>query len=180
MKFNIEINLDWIDEEGNIDDAIKSQLVSGIMSKVNKGISEKIENEAKNNMAEIIASNIDSKISDIITNFAEKEISITDNYGDVKKRYSNLTEMLKEKFDTFILEPVDERGRAKKDTYGTAYTRIDWMINNRIKSESEEFTKKVIKEVDLKIKKVVESNLKEKISDSVLSKIGLDSILKQA
>ena len=34
MKFNIEIDIDWIDDEDNLDDAIKRQLINGLSKKM--------------------------------------------------------------------------------------------------------------------------------------------------
>ncbi len=46
-KFNVTVELDWVDEEGSIDGALKEQIASQIISKVSassiKDITEKVD-----------------------------------------------------------------------------------------------------------------------------------------
>ena len=41
MKFNIEVDIDWLNEEGSLDDEIKNQIINSITNKVEQNLDRK-------------------------------------------------------------------------------------------------------------------------------------------
>ena len=46
MKLNLEVELDWIDEEMNIDDTVKQNVINAVVNKVQTKI-EQLEKQIK-------------------------------------------------------------------------------------------------------------------------------------
>ena len=46
-KFNITVDLDWLDEEGNIDQQLKDEILSSITEKVCGNITKSLEEKAE-------------------------------------------------------------------------------------------------------------------------------------
>lgn len=172
MKMTVEIELDWIGEDGTVDDVVKQEIAGHVAKKISDDSNDQLMCAAEQRVAE----RIDAFVNDILNRFMNHEIRITDNYGDTKARYDNVEELLKERFDTFLTETVDSRdGSVYRDRcgYGKGTTRIDYLIDNRIKNQTDKFMKDVVDEVDKKIKEALSSEMKKKLSDNLLSKIDI-------
>ena len=101
MKFNVEIELDYIEEDGSVDDEVKFQLINGIFERLQVGIKEDIKKKVEEKTLAMIDNEISDKVQEVFNDFTNKEISVTDQFGDVVKSYKSIIDMIKEKFDGF-------------------------------------------------------------------------------
>lgn len=182
MKFNIEVEVDWIkesfyDEDGDcigamtIDDVIQEKIVSSIVEKMKGKISEAIEKSARDK----INFGIDSLLDDTLRSFMDRQIKITDRYGTVKKSYEDVEEMLAEKFDEFITQKVDGKGQPVTGCgYGDDGTRIDHLIEKKVSAYKESFDKKIVSASEAiadKIKKQITEQTNNEIQKQVAIKV---------
>ncbi len=183
MKFKCEIEIDWINDESTLDEAVKLGIIKEVLSK----ISDDAKNNIKVMVDDKLIEKIESTINDTLSNFLNRPITITDNYGDVKESYSDVTDMLKTKFDDFLLEKVDKQGkvagRSRICSHGDK-PRIERLLENaaketyeKIKRTTDKFSDTILRDVDNKIKEQLNVSLKEKISETLVKKINLDSVL---
>lgn len=175
MKFNIEIELDWIDEESTIDSAVQDGIISSVLRKIKtEEIETKIQSAIDGIIEKEIKEGLDKKVSKTYEDFISKEISITNSYGDIVKNCT-IHELIKERFDNYLGEKVDDRGRS--DSYNKNQSRINWMIENQIKKHSKDFTDETISTLEEKLKKYFSKELKERVGNVILENTGLKKLI---
>lgn len=171
MEIVLKAEIGWFDEDGEfIDNDLKIQ----VTEKVADLIYKKLENEMAINISKVVNEKLDLLISKTYNNFLNEDIILTDDYGDEKSR-GKLKDIIKKRFDRFMTEEVDERGRASG--YGCSLTRMEYFIETQLKNHTEKFTKDTIKRVTEELEKQLEKDLKNAIGDTIVKKIGLKNLL---
>lgn len=183
MKINLEIDLNDIYPEfdGYGVESIADVLSIKIRKTIENGIEEKLVervfaefddeiNSFLREKFETAKELIDKRIEDLINDFLKRKVNITDEWGDVIRENISVMDLLKEKFDNFMFEKVDDRG--KPSAYGRQ-TRIDYMLEQRFKDDVEFIASKVIDEVQRKINKAIKEQLSIKISDRLLNQLNI-------
>ena len=180
MKFNLEVNIDWIDEESNLDDTIKQEIINGITNKIEKNITSQVEGKVKAQIDDLTVSKIDDLVDSMFKDFTSKPVAITDGYGDVYKEYETMTHLIKSKFDNFLTQSVDDKGRTDNSRYGNKYTRIEYMIDKQLKDFADKFTKETVEKVSAEIKNHVKDGLTTKLGAELMNVLKVDKMLKIA
>ena len=71
MKFTIETNDFWLDEESELEPALKAHIIHNVISKITKDIEGKVQKEvslkAQSLIADKLSSVIDNKLSELLT-----------------------------------------------------------------------------------------------------------------
>lgn len=178
MKFNIEVELDYIDEEGSLDDAIKNS----ILSSVTKIVMEKVSKQVDAKLDKIIISAAEKKAKQIVNqiakNFTTRKFDRKDEYGDVIEVDLTVKEILKKEFNNFWNAPVDKDDR--RNSYGRTMTRIEWTIEKHIEEHSRDFAQKITKDTENKIKATMKENLSKSIGAKLISELGFDKMLMES
>ena len=170
MKFNIEVELDWIDEDMSFDDQIKREMIDGIVRKLSGDAIKRLTEDAMRK----VNTKLDELVINLFEEFIDKGVTVTDRYGDVIYASVSIRELMKEKLDKALTEKVNKDG--KTDTYNAVGTRLEWMIQKRVNEAVQTMTKDVVAQVDATISKRLNEELRRRLSDSLLSKINLDAI----
>lgn len=170
MKLKIEVDIDYLGEDGSIDDQVKASIANAIASKINKDSIQNLSAHAERLINERATQLVDGVFAAIMS----ERIAITDDWGKVVKEYTNTESMIKSRFDSFMTERVDNEGR--KSSYGDQ-TRIDLIIKKQLDKTASEFTKNAIKEVTEKIKAVLSDDLKLALGDRLINMMELDKII---
>ena len=87
--FNVTVNLDWLDEEENLDGRLRDEILSGIVAKVGTNITNSLESEARKLLdAKMVSleNEIGEKLNAMMQEFFDTPKDITDRCGDVEKR----------------------------------------------------------------------------------------------
>ena len=174
MKVSCEFELDWVDEDETIDSEIEKRLVRAVIDKMPKSIMEGIEKKA----SDLMADKVDSTIDTILDRFMNREVMVTDRWGDVQEKYESVNELLKSKFDAFVSQQVDKNGDPVKGcSYGKVYTRIEHLIDARINGEASKFTKTILDGVEAQLKQHLNEQIKKSTEDAFKKAMNLDEIL---
>lgn len=173
-KINIELDLnlggyDYDDNYISLEESIKDEIV--------KSLSKKIEGNVLNDIKEKALRQVEIRIDEVVNNLLkemfEKEVIITDKWGDIKKKGS-VKEIVKDKIDNVFTENVD--GNGKITNYG-GLPRVEYLIDKTVKDNISSMTR----DLDMKIKNMVKSQMeevnKEKIAKAV-TMIIKDGIIK--
>ena len=175
MKMKVEIDLDWLKEDEDIEEQIKESLISSVVEGCFKKLSETIEREAASRLDEAL----DGHIASILADLMDRQIRITDKFGDVQKTYENVDEMLDEKFENFLTQPVDKEGKPYSHcSYGDRYTRIEHLISKKVEEKAKEKAEKIMNDTNGKIKAFFTQELNNKIADRLFRQLDLESLLK--
>ncbi len=82
---------------------------------------------------------------------------------------------MQKRFDEWLYEDIG------KDRYGSGKTesRIDNIISKNLKEKGERFVKDAVEAVSKRLEQTLNESLKNKIGETIASKIGLERLLPQ-
>lgn len=170
MKLNITVELDWLDEHGDIDAEVKHEIINGVKKAISRDCLAKVEEEASEQINKAIAESITSArqaINQKAVQFADdwltKEATVTDKWGDVKEQIS-ITDMVKRSFDQTLEKKVDSRGNFTKDSYD-GMPLIKYLTGKYIQELVQEKIKPIQKEIDTAIVNAVNAGIRKNVSD---------------
>jgi len=171
MKFKIEVELDWIGEEdGSLDDELKKAVAATIV----KQVSEQVKADVSAKVKDRIESMVDGLVKETYDEIINRPIVLRDSWGDKRKEFPNIRDLVKERFDAWLNEMTDSSGRAS-DYH--AKKRVEWIIKDQLSNMSADFTKKAIEEVVTNIKKTLSEDLKAALGERVFGLIGVDTLV---
>lgn len=175
MKISVDLNLDWIEEGGSVDETVKEMIIDKVVQDTRKNISDKIMEQA----TESIMVKVDALVEELWSDFMDKRVKITDKYGDPIEHHDSIKSMLKTKLDTFLDSKVTANGTPVKPGecgYNTR-PRIEWLLDSRIAEHTKGFVDKVQKDFDAKLKVALNAKLQESMASAMLKNIDMSKIL---
>ncbi len=173
--FKCEVEIDWLDEEDTIDDKIQREIAKNIVSQIKEKEFAPIINVATDTLKE----KTDVLVQDTLNKFMAKKIVITDKWGNIEEEYGNVDELLQDKFDNYILEPVDSSGEAhsKRGCLVGGKARIIYKIEELVKEKCDRYAKTILNDVDSIITNRLDKSLREKVTNTLVKKIDLTSVI---
>jgi len=164
MKINVEINLDYISDSGDLDKHIQENIIERVSEvfkqSVNESVSRKIEHR--------ISVLTDKWIMEQLHEFCDKEIRITDKWGDTVENHMSVKDMFKSKFDEFFNASVDDKGNTLKScSYGTRLKRVDKMLDDL----ANKHLKEVYSKMDRAISSFITSKMKEETEREIKEQV---------
>ena len=179
MKLNLEIELDWIDEEKGLDEIVQQEIINGVTSRISKQINDKIDKKVDSIIDDQVIKQIDIKVNEIFLDFINKPVTLTDNYGSKIEVYDNMEALIKKRFDNFLIQPVDDRGNAvSRDSYGTKFKRLEFIIDKQLKDFANKFTTDAVKTVSEEIKNHVKEGLTTKLGSELMNVLKVNEMLQ--
>lgn len=193
-KFNIEVELDWVDEESGytIDEEIKEQVVSGVKD----ALLRKATNEAVQRVDKAIADKIleaEGTIQDTVDKFVETvsqekiaNIMIPIKTGswssDVK--YIPLSEYVGKRFEAFSNEKrYDKHGNTSTYPSDRALSMAELLTWQYLEKELGTKVEKMIanakKDVEETLVKSLEQKLKENLAKDTIERMNIPEVLKR-
>lgn len=167
MKFKVEINIDWISEDGCIDDAISDEIKADLCNKIYIQVAESTKKIVKD-LTAVANQILDKKIMETYDEFLSKPFVEYDKWGEKIREKVSIKEMLKEKLDNFMSETVSYGGsrRYEKILNEQAIGQIDTFIRNLskvvISGIANDINKEAVKRVSTAI--LSDYNLKKLIN----------------
>lgn len=165
-KFNLELEIDWIDEESNLDEAVKQEILNAIENRVTSKIQAA--------MLERAEKNIESKAEEIVTNailekideFINKPRNITDRYGDVIRENITVETLIKEKIDSaFDKKTLDDSG--KKASYSPKFSIFEFCVGQGVETLVEKKVSELAAQTKIKIEELVTEKIKTQVADNL-------------
>lgn len=179
-KFNISVELDWMDEEYNLDEEIKETIVNNVVNKVQDKLIAQVDTECNNRINEQLA-NIEKSVSDklnsIMDAFFDEPRDVTDKYGDIIKKGVTVRDTLKESCNNFMVQPLDKNGNPTKSSYDVKYkTRVDYIVSQSIDRNMEREIKKAVEDVTKNLKSKISDEVKQQMGDKLANILELDKM----
>lgn len=168
MKFNVEIDLDWIEEDSSIDEEVKHQIINSIENKCLKSLQEQVISSAKekinSQIEDLVNENIHKLVSEKVAELMKLNRTSTDQYGRVIKENFTIESMLIEHIDGAITKKVlTSSGSYASDHYRAEYSYFDYYL----KKDIPEMVTKKVKDLGDQVKKDIELLVTEKIKTQV-------------
>ncbi|WP_304508953.1 hypothetical protein [Anaerotignum sp.] len=191
-KFNIEVELDWIeDEEFSIDDEIKAQVISGVKERLLKKATEESVKAVDDVISEKIKQSeeiIQQKVDDFIKMICEGEISKMkipckkSTWGS-EIEYKSMSEYVGERYEAFLNRKVfDSDGsearyeRDRKISINEYF--IDKYLEKELASKVSAMIKKAKTESEEMVLKTLEQNLKDQLAVETINRLNIPKLLE--
>lgn len=181
-KFNVEVEVDWLEEGETIDELIKSE----ILHKVSKAVEERLQKSALEKFdAKVLecVGQIETRVTElsnkVIDDFVTNQrFPVPTSSYDKNPPMKTILEIFTSKLDASLQQKVDRDGC--KTDYGAVGTRIDWLVGKLAEKHADEKVKAHVKDIKAHIEKYILDKVKGEImtqlSESVLQKIDFSKI----
>ena len=166
MKLNITVDIDWIEEDGSIDDEVKSEIINGVKNAISQSCMSNMEAKSKiaiDAAIENASKKIEEKAVSFVDDWLENEVKITDRFGDTKEK-GTLKDIIKRTFDDTLNQKVDKNG-SFSNGYGSSFTLIEYLTGKRVDEAVSDRMKSFGRDIDLSIEACVNKGIKERVSD---------------
>lgn len=170
MKFNVELEIDWIGEDGSIDEEVSNNLQNHLTNKVFETVKTTLESKITN----AINIKLDSLIEKTYDDFLNQELNLTDKWGDIIREKVSPKQLLKEKLDESLKEKVDSSGR--KSSYGIS--RYEHLLESSAKAQIDTFIKNISNTIIIGIKEDINEAARKRITDAILTDYSLKDLVR--
>lgn len=181
-KFNITVEIDYIDEEGNLDQELYDRIVDSVVSKVSEKVSQNIAEDAEEQFDERkakIQEKINEKLNSLMEEFFSTPRNIYDNYGDVVRSNVTVKQTLKEACDKFMTAKVDSNGKETTSSYyNDTMTRVEYMVRKVVNKDMECAIARATDEISKAVKEKVSNEVKKQMGEKLGAFVGIDELLK--
>lgn len=193
-KFNIEVELDWVDEEAGytIDEEIKEQVVRGVkdallrkatdeaVQRVDKVIADKIleaEGTIQNTVDKFVKTVSEEKIANIM-------IPVKEDSWSSKVTYIPLSEYVGKRFGLFLTEKrYDRDGCITSYVSERKLSAADLITRQYLEKELGTTVENMIatakREVEESLVKSLEQKLKENLAKETIERMNIPDVLKR-
>lgn len=180
-KFNITVDIDYVDEDGNLDEVLYDKIVNSVVDKVSNKVVENMTNSVKDKIDEEsvrVSEKISERLNEYMEEFFEKPRNIYDKWGELVKSNTCVKEMLKEACDNFMSASVDESGKPSTSSWNNKImSRTEYMVKKVVNADMEYAIKKATDEITKEIKEKVANEVKMQIGEKLGAFVGVDELI---
>lgn len=193
-KFNIEVELDWVDVEDGytIDEEIKKQVVSGIKDALLKKATTEAVEAVDDKIAEKILEaegTIQATVDQFVANVCEEKIGKIiipekKNTWSEEVTYKPLSEYVGERFELFLTEKrYDRDGCIASFSSDRKLSAADLITRQYLEKELGTKVENMIatakREVEESLVKSLEQKLKENLAKETIERMNIPDVLKR-
>lgn len=193
-KFNIEVELDWVDGEDGytIDEEIKEQVVSGIKDALLKKATTEAVEAVDDKIAEKILEaegTIQATVDQFVANVCEEKIGKIiipekKNTWSEEVTYKPLSEYVGERFELFLTEKkYDRDGRIASYSSDRKLSAADLLTGQYLEKELGKKVETLIastkREVEESLINSFEQKLKENLAKDTIERMNIPEVLKR-
>lgn len=183
-KVKIELDLDWINEDGDIEQSIKDEVISTLQTKFTMKAEEKLEKMMNEKLAEV-ADKISSDfligvMSDKIDNL---QIPYKSDEWRSEVQMLSLGEFVGIKYEKFLREKsLDREGNVPRYERDASISIHEYFTNQFLQKELvgkvAELIKTARKDAEEMVIKTLENNLKAQLSADIINRLNIPNMLK--
>lgn len=183
-KVKIELDLDWFDEEHNIDDVIKDEVISNLQDRLVTNAERKFE-EKLNKLIQGISEKVtDGYLEEILkAKINELKIPHKEDSWRSEVKLIPISEFVGMRYERYLTERTLDRDGNKARYSGDAKLSIsEYFINNYLEKELTSKVSAMIqtarKDAEETIVKALENNLKEQLSVDIIKRLNIPKMLE--
>lgn len=192
-KFNIEVELDWMDEDTySIDDELRERIVEGVEDALLKKTTNEAVKAVDNKIAEKILDaeeTIQKTVDKFIANVCEEKIGKIiipekKNSWSDEVTYKPLSEYVGERFELFLTEKrYDLDGKLTRYDSAKRLSAANLITSEYLKKELGSKVENMIanakREVEESLIKSLEQKLKENLAKETIERMNIPEVLKR-
>lgn len=191
-KFNIEVELDWInDEEYSIDDEIREQVVRGVknelLKKTTDEVVKKLDEEIAKKLKDAV-SVIEQRVEEFIATVTENSIEKIkiprkkSTWGD-EVEFIPISEFIGMQYEEYLTKKVYNKdfevARYDSDRkYSISEKHIKEYLNGTLSTQVSEMVKTAQKEAEDTVLKTLEQNLKDQLAVDTIKRLNIPKLLE--
>ena len=192
-KFNIEVELDWMDEEAySIDDELRMRIVKGVENALLAKATDEAVKAVDDKIAEKIQEaeeTIQVAVDKFVTNICEEKmekIIIPEKKNDWSSEvtYKSISEYIGERYQLFITnKQYDKDGRIMRYSGDGKYSAADLLTSRYLEKELGKKVETLIanakREVEESLIKSLEQKLKENLAKDTIERMNIPEVIKR-
>lgn len=192
-KFNIEVELDWMDEEAySIDDELRMRIVKGVENALLAKATDEAVKAVDDKIAEKIQEaeeTIQVAVDKFVTNICEEKmekIIIPEKKNDWSSEvtYKSISEYIGERFQLFLTDKqYDTDGCIARYSSDRKYSAADLLTSQYLKKELGKKVETLIanakREVEESLIKSLEQKLKENLAKDTIERMNIPEVIKR-
>ncbi len=191
-KFNIEVELDWLNEEEySVDEEIKEEVVNGIknelLRKGTEDVIKKLDSEIAKKLEESTKV-IEQRIEDFLAAVTEKQIEKI-KIPKRKSSWSNefelvpISEFIGMEYESYITKKIYDKdfhltSYESEKHYSIAEKQIREYLNKTLSAQVSEMVKKAQKDAEDTVIKTLEQNLKDQLAVDTIKRMNIPKLLE--
>ncbi|WP_342441278.1 hypothetical protein MHB65_22330 [Lysinibacillus sp. FSL K6-0075] len=183
-KFNIEVELDWLNEEMGLDEEIQKQVISGLQNRLVANLEQKFEQKISSIITEKAESIADEFIAKIMTdNIANIQMPIKTSSWGSEVNYLPLSEFVGKQFENAMTEKtLNERGGKAEYRDDKKYSIVEYLTKGYIAKELNSKVSDMIRDAKEKAEqsliKNLEENLQQQLHADMVKRLNIPQLLQ--
>lgn len=175
MKFAVEIDLDWVEEDSTLDEEVKQQIIKSIENKVLQTLKDSVLKSAQEKIDAQIEGMVDASVSALVSAKIAELMAIsrtaTDSYGRVTKENFTIEQKLIDAVEGAIsTKTLDENGRPTSG-YQVKYSYFDYFTLKDIPALIDKQVKTLAEQTKKDIEVLVRDKIKTEVADKLTNLI---------
>jgi hypothetical protein len=183
-KIMIEMELDWLNEEQSIDDAIKQEVISSLKAKITADATKEITKELSTTIQETTGKVIDEFLGETLRGKIENmKIPYKGSTWDSKVEMMPMSKFIGMQYEQFLNKKVfDENGCEPRYSNDAKLSINEYFVKNYLEKELTGKVSKLIqnarKDAEETIIKTLEQTLKSQLSVDIIQRLNIPEMLK--
>ena len=190
-KFNIEVELDWLDSETSIDEEIKEEVIRGakdyLLNKTTDEIIKKLDEALADKVKEfsdVIDNKVDEFLNTISTdNISKIKIPVKEYDWDTEVEMKPITKFIEEKFNYYVSQKrYDSEFKETRYDSDRKYSMLELDITRYLNSVLSKKVSDMVKSAQANVEKEIigslEQNLKENLTVDTIKRMNIPQLLE--
>ena len=190
-KFNIEVELDWLDSETSIDEEIKEEVIRGakdyLLNKTTDEIIKKLDEALADKVKEfsdVIDNKVDEFLNTISTdNISKIKIPVKEYDWDTEVEMKPITKFIEEKFNYYVSQKrYDSEFKEARYDSDREYSMLELDITRYLNSVLSKKVSDMVKSAQANVEKEIigslEQNLKENLTVDTIKRMNIPQLLE--
>lgn len=180
----IELQLDWLNEEGNIDDVIKDEVIQNLQNRLVANAENQITAKLNGIIEEMANKVTDSFLEETLkAKIDQLNIPYKENSWNSEVKYIPISEFVGMKYERYLNEKkLDRDGKTTRYKDDAKLSITEYFINNYLEKELTSKVSAMIqtarKDAEETIVKALENNLKEQLSVDIIQRLNIPKMLE--
>ncbi len=190
-KFNIEVELDYLDEEQSIDEALRDEIAHSVKDIVTKKATEQVLKNLSTTISELTES-LKEKVTNEVDSFlgntladkvANMKIPYKKNSWSEEIKYIPMTEFVGMRYEEYLNRKVfDYDGNEPRYSGDRKLSINEYLIKNYLEKELTGKVSKLIqdarKNAEETVIKTLEQNLQAQLSADMIKRLDIPAVIK--
>ena len=191
-KFNIEVELDWLnDEDYTIDDEIKEQVIRGVKNELLKKATDetlkKLDTEIAKKLKEATEI-IEQRVEDFVAVVTEKQIEkikipVKESSWSDKVNYIPISEFVGKQYEAYLTKKIYDSNYSvtrydSEKEYSISEKHIREYLDKTLASQVSQMIKKAQKDAENSVIKTLEQNLKDQLMVDTINRLNIPQMLE--